>query len=144
MHVEWLRQAAKQIREKGLNGWGNTCSDAADHLEAVQAERDELAARCAVLAEALKTTTEALAQIYIEKTAADADQRVVRAREALTDLPARAAKLLAVVKAAKEWAEAGHSFGCAAQWTGDPTCTCGHDALATAVNAWEGKNGQGA
>jgi hypothetical protein len=31
--VERLRQAAKEIRAAGHNGWGNTCEDAADMLE---------------------------------------------------------------------------------------------------------------
>lgn len=39
-HAKWLREAAEQIAKAGHNGWGNTCTFAADHI-------DELAAQLA-------------------------------------------------------------------------------------------------
>ncbi len=36
-HAKWLRQAAKEIAAEGHNGWGNTCTDAADEIERLEA-----------------------------------------------------------------------------------------------------------
>ncbi len=33
-HAKWLRMAAAEIAEEGHAGWGNTCSQAADAIEA--------------------------------------------------------------------------------------------------------------
>ena len=32
-HIKWLRQAAKEIASEGHNGWGNTCTEAADEID---------------------------------------------------------------------------------------------------------------
>lgn len=33
-HAKWLRKAAEEIRSEGHTGWGNTCEQAAEALEA--------------------------------------------------------------------------------------------------------------
>jgi len=38
--VKFLRQAAIEIRAENHAGWGNTCDQAADHIEALQAKLD--------------------------------------------------------------------------------------------------------
>lgn len=40
--VERLREAAREIAREGHNGWGNTCTDAADALEASLAREERL------------------------------------------------------------------------------------------------------
>jgi hypothetical protein len=42
--AKWLRQAAKEIRAEGHYGWGNTCEQAADALEAKDRRIAELEA----------------------------------------------------------------------------------------------------
>ncbi len=41
-HAKWLREAAKEIAAEGHNGWGNTCTDAADEIERLTTEGSEL------------------------------------------------------------------------------------------------------
>ena len=47
-HPKWLRQVAKEIAAAGHNGWGNTCTDAADAFEALER-------KCAAQREALES-----------------------------------------------------------------------------------------
>jgi len=44
-----LRKAATQIAAAEHDGWGNTCSDAADEIDRLTAERDALREQVAVL-----------------------------------------------------------------------------------------------
>ncbi len=37
-HVKWLRQCAEEIASKGHYGWGNTCTAAADAIDAARSE----------------------------------------------------------------------------------------------------------
>ena len=37
-HANWLRRAADEIAKAGHYGWGNTCEDAAEHIDALEAE----------------------------------------------------------------------------------------------------------
>ena len=39
---EWLRKAAEQIRDAGHAGWGNTCEQAAENIEKLEAQLAEL------------------------------------------------------------------------------------------------------
>ena len=36
-HAKWLRQAAEEIRAEGHAGWGNTCEQAAEAYERLEA-----------------------------------------------------------------------------------------------------------
>ena len=38
---KWLRQVATEIRAQGINGWGNTCEQAADDYDALAARLAE-------------------------------------------------------------------------------------------------------
>jgi hypothetical protein len=37
-YAKWLRSAAKEIRAENHAGWGNTCEDAAQHVEELEAQ----------------------------------------------------------------------------------------------------------
>ncbi|MGI9293438.1 MAG: hypothetical protein ACR2PS_05595 [Pseudomonadales bacterium] len=41
-HAKWLRQAAKEIVIGGHAGWGNTCTDAADEIDRLTTDNDEM------------------------------------------------------------------------------------------------------
>jgi hypothetical protein len=40
--AKWLRQVATEIAREGHNGWGNTCEDAARHVEKLERENAQL------------------------------------------------------------------------------------------------------
>ena len=49
MWAEILRQVAKEIRAEDLPGWGNACADAADEIERLAAENEQLRSTAAYL-----------------------------------------------------------------------------------------------
>lgn len=54
-HAKWLRKAAKEIRDKGHAGWGNTCEQAADAIDAHLARQSEGVSKAIALLDDLQT-----------------------------------------------------------------------------------------
>jgi len=60
-HANWLRRVADEIAKAGHYGWGNTCEDAAEHIDALEAELAALrerAGRARVVAAGYKADAE--------------------------------------------------------------------------------------
>lgn len=65
-HSRWLREAAEKISDAGHIGWGNTCAQAADEIDALQAHRDNILVEIERLQHDLSRSVEATTQYLNE------------------------------------------------------------------------------
>lgn len=106
-HANWLRRAAEEIAKVGHYGWGNTCEDAAEHIDALEAELAALRAQEAKYQKAIEYAEECFRDAESRANEATAELAALRADKAtLTDSVAVLRELVAAVTKRAEKAEA--------------------------------------
>ena len=118
-HANWLRRAADEIAKAGHYGWGNTCEDAAEHIDALEAElaalRAEKVSQCGHPSSLMLRSAETGKALYCEMCDTrsqlnDAVKMEAHYRERTEKAEAEAARLQAAIEQTR------HASYCASRY----------------------------